>query len=118
MPFASIGDDPSSRQESVPADRFCGDTSAWPGHWAGPLPEWDRPLERLLSTEMRTVISDAIERLPEVQRRVVSLRDVEGWSAEEVCNLLELSEANQRVLLHRARTKLREVIDLSGIREP
>jgi RNA polymerase sigma-70 factor (ECF subfamily) len=52
-----------------------------------------------------------------MQRRVVSLRDIEGWSAEEVCNVLELSETNQRVLLHRARSRLRDVIDRSGILE-
>ena len=117
VPFASIADDPESGQESVPADRFLGDDSAWPGHWASALPEWNRPLERLLSAEVRRLISAAIDQLPEVQRRVVSLRDVEGWSAEEVCNVLELSETNQRVLLHRARSKLRDVIDRSGVQE-
>jgi RNA polymerase sigma-70 factor (ECF subfamily) len=118
VPFASIADDPESRQESVPADRFLGDDSAWPGHWAATaLPEWDRPLERLLSGELRTLISAAVTQLPEMQRRVVSLRDIEGWSAGEVCNVLELSETNQRVLLHRARSRLRDVIDRSGILE-
>ena len=58
---------------------------------------------------MRT--SFAIERLPPSQRTVITLRDVEGWSADEVCNALELSETNQRVLLHRARTSVRKAIE-------
>jgi RNA polymerase sigma-70 factor (ECF subfamily) len=79
------------------------------GHWADPphgLPE-----SRLLAGELRQVVAAAIERLPPSQRTVISLRDVEGWSSEEVCNALELSETNQRVLLHRARTKVRRAIE-------
>lgn len=116
-PFTSITDDPEADYESVASDRFLGDSSAWPGHWASPVQEWNRPLERALSAEMRKLIADSIDALPEMQRRVVSLRDVEGWSGEEVCNALELSETNQRVLLHRARTTLRDAIDRSGLEE-
>jgi RNA polymerase sigma-70 factor (ECF subfamily) len=53
----------------------------------------------------------AIAALPGSQREVITLRDVEGWSSEEVCNVLEISETNQRVLLHRARTKVRQALD-------
>jgi RNA polymerase sigma-70 factor (ECF subfamily) len=57
------------------------------------------------------VIAAAVEQLPPAQRLVISLRDIEGWSAEEVCNVLELSESNQRVLLHRARSKVRAALE-------
>ena len=57
------------------------------------------------------MIDRAVAALPDVQRQVITLRDVEGWSSEEVCNALELSETNQRVLLHRARTKVRHALD-------
>jgi RNA polymerase sigma-70 factor (ECF subfamily) len=57
------------------------------------------------------VIDEAIERLPAAQRAVITLRDVQGWSGEEVCNALELTETNQRVLLHRARSKVRRALE-------
>ena len=69
------------------------------------------PEERLLGEETRGVIERAIEELPPSQRAVITLRDVEGWSAEEVRNALEVSESNQRVLLHRARAKVRKAIE-------
>jgi RNA polymerase sigma-70 factor, ECF subfamily len=96
---------------SVDADRFRGPEDKWEGHWATPPVDWERPDERLLAAEARAVIAKAIDALPDGQRLVISLRDVEGWSAEEVCNVLELSETNQRVLLHRARTKVRQALD-------
>ena len=65
----------------------------------------------MLAAETRNVIEEAIERLPETQRTVITLRDVEGWSAEEVCNALTLSETNQRVLLHRARAAVRSALE-------
>ncbi len=69
------------------------------------------PEEELLGTETLRVIGDAIESLPPSQRAVITLRDVQGWSAEEVRNALELSETNERVLLHRARAKVRAALE-------
>lgn len=82
------------------------------GHWIDPPFAWepDTPERVLLSKECRAAIENAIESLPATQRQVMTLRDIEGVSSEEVCNILEISETNQRVLLHRARTKVRQVI--------
>ena len=66
--------------------------------------------ELLLSRELRERIEQAITTLPDKQREVIVLRDVDGWSASEVCNMLEISESNQRVLLHRARVKVRDLL--------
>jgi RNA polymerase sigma-70 factor (ECF subfamily) len=79
------------------------------GHWLDPPHAWepDTPERVLLSKECRAAIENAIESLPATQRQVMTLRDIEGVSSEEVCNILEISETNQRVLLHRARTKVR-----------
>ncbi|HEX8275802.1 MAG TPA: sigma-70 family RNA polymerase sigma factor [Longimicrobiaceae bacterium] len=68
------------------------------------------PEDELLAAELRAQIESAVGGLPTRQREVVTLRDLEGWSAEEVCELLGLSEANQRVLLHRARVRVRDAI--------
>ncbi len=83
------------------------------GHWTNPPQDWepDTPERALLSKECREAIEKAIEGLPSTQRQVITLRDVEGVSSEEVCNILDISETNQRVLLHRARTKVRVVLD-------
>lgn len=107
VPFSAFGDEGSS----VPPERFLGAGDRWEGHWAAPPEDWGQPERELLSAETRTVVAGAIADLPESQRRVISLRDVEGWSADEVCNVLELSETNQRVLLHRARSKVRRALD-------
>jgi RNA polymerase sigma-70 factor (ECF subfamily) len=83
----------------------------YPGHWAIGPTAWPIPEEGLLSGETREVIAGAIRELPPVQRAVIALRDVEGWPPEEVCEALEVSEVNQRVLLHRARTKVRAALE-------
>jgi RNA polymerase sigma-70 factor, ECF subfamily len=112
VPFSALaGADVEEEGPSVPPERFRGPDDRWAGHWASPPQEWGRPEHALLSAETRAVIVAAIDALPERQRRVITLRDVEGCSAAEVCNVLELSETNQRVLLHRARTKVRQVLD-------
>jgi len=105
LPFSSLDPD----EPAVDADRFRGAGENWPGHWAAtPI---GFPEERLLAAETREVIERAIDALPPTQRTVISLRDVEGWSAEEVCNALTLSETNQRVLLHRARSAVRRALE-------
>ncbi|HBP87436.1 MAG TPA: RNA polymerase subunit sigma-24 [Nitrospiraceae bacterium] len=83
------------------------------GHWKDPPDAWepDTPERVLLSKECRAAIEQAIERLPPIQRQVITLRDIEGVGSEEVCNILEISETNQRVLLHRARTKVRRELN-------
>jgi RNA polymerase sigma-70 factor (ECF subfamily) len=81
------------------------------GHWICPPSSWEGvPEERLVSEETRKRIAGAIDALPPIQRRVIELRDVEGWLPHEVCALLHVSEGNQRVLLHRARAKVRAAL--------
>lgn len=105
LPFSAL----ESEESSVDPGRFHGADHRWPGHWAGPPQGF--PEERLLAAETREVVAQAIERLPPAQRAVISLRDIEGWDADEVCNALTLSETNQRVLLHRARSAVRAALE-------
>jgi RNA polymerase sigma-70 factor (ECF subfamily) len=80
-------------------------------HWAlGPVP-WPAPEEALLAGETRGVILGAIAALPSAQREVLYLRDLEGLGAAETCNILGLSDTNQRVLLHRARSRVRNALE-------
>jgi RNA polymerase sigma-70 factor (ECF subfamily) len=112
LPFSAL--DPGRVPEAaVDPDRFRdSEHPRWPGHWASPPQRWDTiPEERLLGRETKAKIEAALEQLPASQRAVVSLRDIEGWSSDEVCNALELSETNQRVLLHRGRSKLRTALE-------
>ena len=112
VPFSALaGAEIEAEGPSVPPERFRGPGDRWAGHWATPPEPWGRPEQELLSAETRARIVAAIDALPERQRRVITLRDVEGCSAAEVCNVLALSETNQRVLLHRARTKVRQALD-------
>ena len=71
----------------------------------------DLPQEVLLAGETRAKLLEAIDRLPDSQRRVITLRDIEGLSAQEVDDLLELTAVNQRVLLHRARSRVRALLE-------
>jgi RNA polymerase sigma-70 factor (ECF subfamily) len=110
IPFSALNDPGRVPEPAVDPDRFLdADHERYPGHWAAPpraLPE-----ERLLATETRERIGAAIDALPSAQRAVITLRDVSGWDAESVCNALDLSEVNQRVLLHRARAKVRQALE-------
>ena len=110
LPLSSVA--PAEVEEpAVDPDRFQKDDDAWPGHWATPPRPWQKPERRLLSLEAREQLKAALARLSERQRLIVVLRDVEGLSAAEVCDLLELSQENQRVLLHRGRSRLRAVLE-------
>lgn len=112
VPFAAFGTE-GEDEPAVDPDRFLDASHAvWPGHWAAPPESWDEiPEQRLASEETLAEIRSAIAGLPALQAQVITLRDVEGWSSEEVCRLLGLSEVNQRVLLHRARSKVRRALE-------
>jgi RNA polymerase sigma-70 factor (ECF subfamily) len=111
MPMSSLVPDEDDGPALDP-DRFLpADHSRFPGHWAIGPTAWPVPEEGLMAVETRDLIAGAIRELPPTQRAVISLRDVEGWSPEEVCEALELSDVNQRVLLHRARTKVRAALE-------
>jgi RNA polymerase sigma-70 factor (ECF subfamily) len=107
VPFSSLGYDASdSAEPSVEPERFTD------GRWSLPPRRWNEiPEGRLLSQETCGVIDDAILSLPPAQAQVITLRDVGGWSSGDVCALLGISEANQRVLLHRARSKVRAALE-------
>jgi RNA polymerase sigma-70 factor, ECF subfamily len=118
LPLSSLGYDDDDALGCNP-DRFQKDDEAWPGHWATPPRPWQKPERRLLSLEAREHLKRALAELPDRQRVVLALRDVEGLPAEEVCTMLGLSPENQRVLLHRGRARLRasleEYIDQTGL---
>jgi RNA polymerase sigma-70 factor, ECF subfamily len=110
LPLSALQDPGRVPEPSVDPDRFLDSEHArWPGHWALKPQAW--PEERLLAAETRERIGTAIEALPATQRAVITLRDVQGWDTEEVCNALGITETNQRVLLHRARSKVRAALD-------
>jgi RNA polymerase sigma-70 factor, ECF subfamily len=113
IPFSAIGNPESDAAEpSVEADRFFPPEHASAGHWTSLPHNWEAlPEERLIGQETRAQIQQAINALPASQREVITLRDVEGWTSEEVCNVLEITETNQRVLLHRARSKVRRALE-------
>jgi RNA polymerase sigma-70 factor, ECF subfamily len=82
------------------------------GHWAEPVERWSEDAEdRLDAATWRPVLQSGLEDLPPRQRQVVVLRDIEGLSGDEVCDLLDLSAGNQRILLHRGRSRLREILE-------
>jgi RNA polymerase sigma-70 factor, ECF subfamily len=113
LPFSSLPrTDADGHDPAVDPDRFLApDHARSPSHWARGPAAWETPEERLLSDETRDVILAAIEQLPPAQRLVITLRDIEGWSADEACQALELSDGNQRVLLHRGRSKVRAALE-------
>jgi RNA polymerase sigma-70 factor, ECF subfamily len=112
VPFSSLASDDEADAPSVDPSRFQGPNELLTGNWASPPRPWDDvPEAKLLARETREQIDAAIAELPPKQREVVTLRDVEGFGSEEVCNVLDLSETNQRVLLHRARARIRAALE-------
>jgi RNA polymerase sigma-70 factor (ECF subfamily) len=113
VPMSALGTEgDASPEAAVDPSRFYPPDSHWAGHWyTFPNPWPDTPEDAAQSTQLKARLLAAIDTLPEAQREVVVLRDVEGFSGEEVCNLLGLSATNQRVLLHRARSKLRALLE-------
>jgi RNA polymerase sigma-70 factor, ECF subfamily len=112
VPFSALAEAEDTGEPSVDPDRFLpADHELFPGHWAIMPARWPTPEEGLLGGEIRAVIAAAIAELPAAQRTVIALRDVEGWSSEEVCEALEITAGNQRILLHRARSRVRNAIE-------
>ena len=110
LPFASLaaaGDEPA-----VEAERFRGGDDPFPGHWRAYPGDWQRlPEDALAERETLAIVLATIEQLPPAQRIVITMRDIQGCDSDEVCAALDVSEGNQRVLLHRARSKVRGAIE-------
>jgi RNA polymerase sigma-70 factor (ECF subfamily) len=109
VPFSALAGASDEPDPSVDPDRFLGPDSPHPGAWAAPPVAW--PQEKLLEKETLGVIEMAIDELPEAQRDVILLRDVDGWTPMEVSDALEITDGNQRVLLHRARSRVRAALE-------
>jgi RNA polymerase sigma-70 factor (ECF subfamily) len=112
MPFSALAQGEDTGEPAVDPERFLpADHELFGGHWAIMPTRWPTPEEGLLAGETRDVIAGAIAELPPAQRTVMALRDVEGWTSEEVVEALEISPGNQRILLHRARSRVRTAIE-------
>jgi RNA polymerase sigma-70 factor (ECF subfamily) len=110
LPFSVLERPDTMPEPAVGPERFLPPGhERWPGHWSSRPEPW--PEDRLFAAETRDLVERAIEALPPAQRAVISLRDVEGWSSDETCNALGVTETNQRVLLHRARSKVRQALE-------
>jgi RNA polymerase sigma-70 factor (ECF subfamily) len=120
VPFAAFSPqgDAGDVESAVAPERFQPAGHEWAGHWVSFPQNWhETPEDLMLSDETRTLVQQAIDALPLNQRLVITLRDVEGVPSADVCNALSISETNQRVLLHRARSKVRGQLEqyLEGI---
>jgi RNA polymerase sigma-70 factor (ECF subfamily) len=113
LPFAALRErwDERGREPAVPSERFQGRRGERPGWWAVPPARWGDPHEQLETAAALAALQSAITDLPPRQREVLVLRDLLGLAADEACNVLGLSDGNQRVLLHRARAKLRAALE-------
>jgi RNA polymerase sigma-70 factor (ECF subfamily) len=111
VPFAALAGDDLDAPTWDPSS-FLGPEEEWAGHWSSLPNDWrGLPQERLIAAETRAVAAAAIAALPPMQAEVIRLRDVAGWTSDEVRNALDLTETNQRVLLHRARGRVRRALD-------
>ncbi len=112
VPFSALG--AGDDEPAVDPDRFQGPDGPHPGHWlAGAAPsDWTQLPEDVLDRrETLGVVTAAVAELPEAQRTVIALRDIHGYSSEEVCEALDVTPGNQRVLLHRARSQVRRALE-------
>jgi RNA polymerase sigma-70 factor (ECF subfamily) len=112
LPFSSVA--PEDAGPTVDPSRFQGEGEPHPGGWRpdGAPRAWvPSPEDAAVAAEVRGLLAEAIDALPERQRVVITLRDVQGLTSAEVSEVLEISPENQRVLLHRARAKVRAALE-------
>ena len=110
VPFASLA--PEGDQAAVEPERFRSADDPFPGHWRAYPGNWQQlPDDALADRETLDVVLATIHQLPPPQRIVITMRDIQGCDSEEVCEALDVSEGNQRVLLHRARSKVRSALE-------
>jgi RNA polymerase sigma-70 factor (ECF subfamily) len=110
VPLSSLA--PEGDEAAVDPDRFRGQEDAFPGHWRRYPSDWEvLPEQALLARETLEHVMAVVSELPVAQRQVITLRDVSGFTAEEVCAALDISGGNQRVLLHRARSRVRAALE-------
>ncbi len=110
QPFSSLEGELDADAPAIGPDRFRSE-GRWAGFWCAPPSAEHLPEACVLAAEAGDRLAAAIDALPPAQRTVMTLRDVEGFSAAEVCSLLDLTQGNQRVLLHRARSKARASLE-------
>ena len=112
IPFSAFADPSADAGPAVDPERFNPPGTEWGNHWISHPRHWDEVPEMVTeSAETLEVARRAIDALPPAQREVITLRDVDGWSSDEVCESLGLSAVNQRVLLHRARSRVRAALE-------
>lgn len=113
VPFTGAGGALEDGAEpALDPDRFRPVGMAYTGHWVSYPAAWEHePEDRLEARETVDVVRDAIRHLPPAQQEVMTLRDVEGWTSSKICDALNITETNQRVLLHRARSKVRTALE-------
>jgi RNA polymerase sigma-70 factor (ECF subfamily) len=113
VPFAALRERFEERrgEPAVDPERFQDRHGERPGWWAAPPARWAGPAEQLETAEVRAALLSAVADLPARQREVLVLRDILGLSAEEASSVLGVSEGNQRVLLHRARSRVRSALE-------
>jgi RNA polymerase sigma-70 factor (ECF subfamily) len=112
IPFSDYFAEDQDEEPTVDPARFHSTAGPWPGHWRQFPKDWRQlPEERFLAQETLDKAQAEIDALPPNQRAVILLRDVDGLSVSEVCNILQVTESNQRVLLHRARAKVQKALD-------
>jgi RNA polymerase sigma-70 factor (ECF subfamily) len=109
VPWSSL--DVQDSSPSVEPSRFRGSDDEYPGHWRSFPQQWPDPEQAAIQAEVHAAVAGAVEQLPHRQQVVLLMRDLLGFSSDEVCDVLGVSAANQRVLLHRARATVRSQLE-------